>query len=295
MLTDLLYVASKADYIRCDMAFLALNDQIQSIWGNNLNYWHYQRPSTEFWADAITTVKTKYPVVQFLAEVYDQQGTLQSLGFDFTYDKHLYDNLGNGNLDNIRSYISNLPASYIQRSAHFVENHDELRAAKFFGSNMRADGAAMVALTLPGMRFYNWGQREGFSNRLDVHLRRSYKEPVQTGVASFYDLFSGILTRDVFHTGTWSYKTILSSSTSWRLMAWEWSSAKEKALIVINYSDTIGAGLIIVNDASPVNGDNVTLTELISGEKYVRSNSEMKSSGLQVVVNYWSLQIFTYQ
>jgi hypothetical protein len=38
--------------------------------------------------------------------------TLQSIGFDWTYDKGLYDRLGNGNLDSLRGYISNLPMSY---------------------------------------------------------------------------------------------------------------------------------------------------------------------------------------
>jgi len=73
--------------------------------------------------------------------VYDPyQGTLQGLGFDFTYDKDLYDKLGVGNLDDIRfariggvvvdglvsswylflfrGYISGLSANYIQQSAH---------------------------------------------------------------------------------------------------------------------------------------------------------------------------------
>jgi hypothetical protein len=29
----------------------------------------------------------------------------------------------------------------------------------------------LVTFTLPGMRFYFMGQREGYANRLDIHLR----------------------------------------------------------------------------------------------------------------------------
>lgn len=74
-----------------------------------------------------------------MSEVYDPwQAKLQSLGFDFTYDKDLYDRLGNGNLDNLRAYISGVSVAFHSQSAHFVENHDEPRAAAFFGGNQRA-------------------------------------------------------------------------------------------------------------------------------------------------------------
>mgnify|MGYP002387745923 CR=1 FL=1 len=115
---NMMRVASMSDYIRCDMAYLVLNDQIQSNWGNQISSWGYQRPSTEFWADAIAEVKKSYNV-QFLAEVYDPwTEPLQNVGFDFTYNKGLYDRLGNGNLDDIRGYISGTPPSYFFKSAH---------------------------------------------------------------------------------------------------------------------------------------------------------------------------------
>jgi hypothetical protein len=46
------------------------------------------------------------------------QQALQAQGFDFTYDKTLYDKLGDGNLDNIRGYITGMPLSFHQHSAH---------------------------------------------------------------------------------------------------------------------------------------------------------------------------------
>lgn len=107
-------VASLSDYIRCDMAHLVLNDQIQANWGQQLDADNYKRPSSEFWGDAIAAVKAQFPKVQFLAEVYDPWlYPLQQLGFDFTYDKHLYDLLGNGNLDNIRGYLFNVDHTYL--------------------------------------------------------------------------------------------------------------------------------------------------------------------------------------
>ncbi len=67
----LLKIASFADYIRCDMAFLLLNSQITTNWAWTLSTWGYAQPSTEFWRTAIQRVKAQYPSVKFLAEVYD--------------------------------------------------------------------------------------------------------------------------------------------------------------------------------------------------------------------------------
>src|SRR5207302_9331349 len=45
-----------------------------------------------FWPDAIAAVRAKKPDFVFMAEVYwDLEWTLQRLGFDYTYDKRLYD------------------------------------------------------------------------------------------------------------------------------------------------------------------------------------------------------------
>jgi hypothetical protein len=292
----LVQVASVADYIRCDMAYLCLNDQVQDNWGTQLASWGYTRPSSEFWADAIKATKAAYPHVQFLAEVYDPWGyPLQSLGFDFTYDKHLYDLLGNGNLDNLRGYLANTDIGYLSKGAHFVENHDEPRAADFFGSNQRADGAAMVALTVPGMRFYNEGQQDGYRNRLQVQLRRAASEPIAVGVPQFYDILTPILARPVFHTGTWTYLSVFNDPNSWRLMAWKWTNNDERLLVVVNYSDSPGAGAIILSDAQPVNGnDTIPVTDLISQQTWMRSANQMQSSGLFTVIQPWSCQILKY-
>lgn len=293
---NLLKIASVSDYIRCDMAYLALNDVIEQNWNQQLQYWKFNRPNTEFWGDAISIVKQKFQV-QFLAEVYSPwQKNLQALGFDFTYDKVLYDHLGDGNLDNLRGYIAGVPLNFHEHSAHFVENHDEPRAAAFFGGNMRADAAAMVTMTLPGMRFYNTGQNEGFFNRLDVHLRRAKSEGVNGGVVNFYSIFTSILARDIFHQGQWTYMNVFGTGDSWRLMSWKWSLNEKKVLCVINYSDQQGTGRIVLPDANPVGGnDMINVTELISGAVYQRSAKDLQSNGIFVVISYWSMQMLEYQ
>jgi len=295
-INNILKIASVADYIRCDMAFLLINDVFDGHWGNQARSWGFNRPSSEFWKDAIFTVKLKNPGIKFLAEVYSPwQANLQSLGFDYTYDKNLYDAFGNGNLDQLRSYISSKSLDFHAHSAHFVENHDEPRAASFFGGTNRADAAAMATLTLPGMRFFNKGQEDGYFNRLDVHLRRSKSESGSDSVRIFYNIFTSILAKHIAFQGTWNYQSVISSGDSWRLMAWKWKKNNEKILCVINYSDQNGSGRIKLDDAQSIkNNDTIPVVELISGLTYYRSAQDMRDNGLFVIIDNWSSQIFMY-
>jgi hypothetical protein len=52
-----------------------------------------------------------------------------------------------------------------------VANHDEPRAAAYFGSWWRADAAALLTYTMPGLRFFWMWDDDGYTARLDIHLR----------------------------------------------------------------------------------------------------------------------------
>lgn len=298
-LQHLMKVASLSDAIRCDMAMLLLNDIIAEVWGSNLAGYGYSRPSTEWWQDAIRAVKQKYPNVKFLAEVYwGLNGKLQSLGFDYTYDKDLYDKLTATNLGDLKNYISTVGYNYLTNSAHFVENHDQERAVVNFGSAQRSIGAALVSMTLPGMRFNFMGQWQGKKNALVVQLRRSKSESVDTTVQSFYNTFIPIISHPVFHTGQWSFLPVTNSSQAYELMAWEWSdeSTNERRLVVVNYSAGQGSGQIRLPDARPTTpgGNTCNFTDLLTGAQYTRNVNDVRSVGLFVIVNSYWAQIFKY-
>ena len=54
-----------------------------------------QPPATDYWFDIIPAVKSVYPDFCFIAEAYwDLEWELQQQGFDFCYDKRLYDRRG---------------------------------------------------------------------------------------------------------------------------------------------------------------------------------------------------------
>lgn len=90
-----------------------------------------------------------------MAEVYWNDGDdLINVGFDYVYDKEgLYDTITGKDVNSIKNYISNR-GSKLNVGTHFIENHDEERAATHFGSNTIANAAGLITFTLPGMRFH---------------------------------------------------------------------------------------------------------------------------------------------
>ncbi|KAJ6231317.1 alpha amylase [Anaeramoeba flamelloides] len=294
---NLLAIAKYADGIRTDMSELALNDQIKTNWYEQLSSWGYTRPNTEFWCDAISAVKAQYPDIIFLAEQYggfDDQ--LIECGFDFLYDKPLLDNLASYKMSNIWDYL-NSKITYFPVYAQYLENHDEPRAVAKFGSWWQANAGAVASFTLPGMRFSFEGQWKGFKNKLDVHLRRAKSEDTIQDVADFYKKFQNILESDVFKKGTWIL--INDCSNKNQLITYRWYYKKsdgsiEKRLVALNFSDSQADGNVVVSDAYAQSGDNIVITELFTGKQYTRSASQMRSTGLNVIIESWVAQIFSY-
>ena len=120
-----------------------------------------------------------------MAEVYwDLEWTLQQQGFDYAYDKRLYRPPPRG--ARATGAVSTFDAGpdYQNKSARFLENHDEPRAAATFPAGTH-EAAAVITFLSPGLRFFHQGQFEGrrkrdfsapgpcaASNPTDQNLRR---------------------------------------------------------------------------------------------------------------------------
>lgn len=151
------------DGVRCDMAMLPLNNVFYNTWVGILKKYGFEKPSTEFWKDAVSTIKNLRKDFLFIAEAYwDLEWHLQQLMFDFTYDKRLTDRLVSADLRTIKDHLK-AEMDFQQKSLRFIENHDEERAALKFGKD-RSLPAAMVISTIPGMILYHDGQFEGKKN-----------------------------------------------------------------------------------------------------------------------------------
>ena len=130
MLDELRQLSAHADGVRCDMAMLVLSEIFTSTWrglaASGESGW-------EFWSDA----RAALPGFALIAEVYwDLEWRLQQLGFDYTYDKRLYDRLLHDGAEAVRLHLL-ATDDYQGRSARFVENHDEPPSAVEFGARAR--------------------------------------------------------------------------------------------------------------------------------------------------------------
>lgn len=253
---------------------------------------------------AISSVRAQFPDTLFMAEAYNyyitsppEKDLLQNLGFDFVYDKTVLDNLKDGNLDAFRDYIGGTSQDFFEHVAHFVENHDEDRAAYSLHGQQQAFAGSVVASTIPGLRLFYHGQFDGFTQKLGVQVRRAVSEQPNPVLHAQYSKLLSVLSAPVFRSGVWSYISVPKDGSGWRLAAWRWSShdGSSKRLIVVNFSDAQGWGNVQVADAIGTNGsDDISITELFSGSQYTRSASEMRSSGLVCGVDPYTAQIFEY-
>lgn len=286
-------IAGLCDGMRCDMAYICLNDAFWNYWQNDLIANGYKKLSTEFWADAIAAVKAEYPSCVFMAESYgdDILETLHNCGFDYTYDKSPLDALKNNNVDQFKNLISQKDLKYKQHLAHFIENHDEERAMEIFGDNyQKTDCAAVALLTLPGLRFFFQDQWFGYSRKLDVHLRRAISEDPNNNVVFFYNKFFEILKKHALKEGTWTWLTIDGSNT---IVTWKWVNGGQHILVTANFGDGQSGGYIKCDDA-PLSGKTIPVVELLSDTTYQRDPEEMRNKGLFVLLDGYQCQIFEY-
>ena len=182
MLGELRRIARQCDGVRCDMAMLVLPEVFERTWGIS---------APPFWPRATEAVRAEIPGFLFLAEVYwDLEWTLQQQGFDYAYDKRLYDRLEKGHARPVREHLF-AGLDFQDRLARFLENHDEPRAAATFTPEMHR-AAAIVTFLTPGLRFFHQGQREGKRVRIPVHLGRGPVEAADTAIARFLRRPAGV-------------------------------------------------------------------------------------------------------
>ncbi len=183
MQDQLLRVADRCDGVRCDMAMLLEPEVIARTWGDRARPADGSPPvDAPFWPEAIARVRRQHPGFLFLAEVYwGLDWRLQQQGFDFTYDKTLYDRLRAGAADPVRAHLRAEPA-FADHCARFLENHDEPRAAAAFPPDQHRAAAALTYL-VPGLRFFHEGQLEGRRARAVIQLTRRARRTTRPGAA----------------------------------------------------------------------------------------------------------------
>jgi len=282
-------IASQCDAIRCDMAMLFLNAIFKRTWGQRAG----QQPTTEYWADVISAIKKAYPGFLFVAEAYwDLEWELQQNGFDFCYDKRLYDRLKHDNAESVRLHLC-ADLAYQQKLIRFLENHDEPRAAATF-SLPKEQAAAAAISSLPGARLFHEGQFEGRKVRVPVFLGRRPTEPADTAIQGLYERLLAAINAPIFRDGEWK----LCGRSGWpdnpsfqNLVAWSWVKDDDRRLIMVNLSDSALQARVQV-PWGEAQGETWLLKDALSDVSYDRNGDEMLSPGLYVELGPWNCNFF---
>jgi hypothetical protein len=269
------------------MAMLLLPEVFDRTWG--------RRPEP-FWPKATAAVRAKYPAFTFMAEVYwDLEWTLQHEGFDYCYDKRLYDRLRAGPVRPIRDHLQS-GLDYQDKLARFLENHDEPRAAAVFPAPQH-QAAAIVTFLSPGLRFFHQGQFEGARIRVPTHLCRGPLEPADPEIAGFYGRLLRILKETgAFRDCAWSQ---IQPQPAWRgnwtsdnFIAYAWAGDHDsRHVVVVNYAATRGQCRLPL-PFPDLGGKEVRLTDLLGTEIYDRDGGELLGAGLYIDHKPWHYNVF---
>ena len=185
-------IAGQCDGVRCDMAMLVLPDVFERTWG--------------IAARALLAggdrgaCASSIPDFVFMAEVYwDLEWTLQQQGFDYTYDKRLYDRLREGHARPVREHFR-AGLDYQDKLARFLENHDEPappRRSRASSTRPRPSSRSCRLACASSTR-----ASAKAAQRIPLHVGRAPDEATDPGLAGFYDRLLACLDQPVFARGS---------------------------------------------------------------------------------------------
>ncbi len=289
MIGELMKIAGQCDGVRCDMAMLVLPEVFERTWG---------QPAPLFWPTAIQQVREKVPNFCFMAEVYwDLEWTLQQQGFDYTYDKHLYDRLRTHHARPVRNHFQT-ELDYQDKLACFLENHDEPRAAATFSPDVH-QAAAVLTFLSPGLRFFHQGQFTGRKKRIPAHLCRAPEETPDQKIEAFYDKLLAVLRQPVVRDGDWQ---LLDCVPAWKgnwtwecVLAFAWQTPEgEMMLVTVNYTGNQSQCYVQLPFAD-LEGREWQFQDQLADVVYIGNGDNLKSAGLYLDLLPWQTHVFSLQ
>jgi hypothetical protein len=287
MTGELVKIAGQCDGVRCDMAMLVLPEVFERTWGLKAG---------PFWPQATRRVRERSPGFCFMAEVYwDLEWALQQQGFDYTYDKRLYDRLRDRHAQPVREHFW-AGLDYQNRMARFLENHDEPRAAATFPQSVH-EAAAVITYLSPGLRFFHQGQFQGWTKRISPHLGRAPDEPLNQELAKFYDRLLGVLRRPVVRQGEWQLlKCVPAWEGNWTsdcFLAFAWNApGEDRLLATVNYAANQSQCYVRL-PFTDLGKNRWRLTDLLGEAAFDRDGADLQGRGLYLDVPPWQASIFS--
>jgi hypothetical protein len=287
MIGELVKIAGQCDGVRCDMAMLVLPDVFERTWGQR---------APLFWPTATRRVREHVPDFVFMAEVYwDLEWTMQQQGFNYTYDKRLYDRLRDQQARPVREHLL-AGLDYQNKLVRFLENHDEPRAAATFLPEIH-QAAAVITFLTPGLRFFHQGQFEGRKKRISPHLGRAPNEPIDSALRDFYDRLLAIVRQPVVRDGQWQ---MLECAPAWDgnwtndcFLVFAWQGAQSESLVVaVNYAPNQSQCHVRLPFAE-IAGKKWQLQDQLRPAIYDWNGDDLQGKGLFLDMAPWQASVFT--
>jgi glycosidase len=293
MLGQLTRISSRCDGVRCDMAMLLQPDVFARTWPGRP--WDGSEPvHAPFWKDAIAQVREVAPSFELMAEVYwGREWELQQEGFDYTYDKELYDRLRSGSGHAVREHLL-ASLEYQRHSARFLENHDEPRAASTLPLEVH-QAAAVISFLVPGLRFFHEGQLEGRRTFVSMHVGRRPEEAPDPAIQQFYARLLPCLGRPETHAGQWALwvcRAAWEGNTTWRdMIVMSWTEGERRLLVAVNYAPRAGQCYVTLQ-LPGLAGRRFTLVDRMSAARFERDGDGLVSNGLYLDMPAWGYHVF---
>jgi hypothetical protein len=290
-------IAARCDGVRCDMAMLLQPEVLRRTWGDRSLPADGSPPlDAPFWPEAIAAVRRVHPTFLFIAEVYwDMEPELQRAGFDYTYDKGLYDRLRAETAGPVRQHL--MAAADLQdRCVRFLENHDEPRAALVFRPPVHR-AAALLTFFARGMRFFHEGELEGRRVHSPIQLGRRPGEPIDRALQDFYGRLLEALKRPEARDGQWrlhdARQAWSGNPTHQQFIIWSCTLGQRRLLGAVNYGGSQGQGYVTLD--GPGFGEMIGLFDLVDRlgvARYRRRAEDLRGGGLYLDLPAWGHHLF---
>ena len=215
-------MGAQCDALRCDMAMLMTNEVFARTW--------HERTAPDGGLLAVrdrAASRRRYPDLVLIAEAYwDMEWTLQQQGFDYCYDKRLYDRLVHEGADAVRGHLSGdagLPGApaAVHREPRRAARRGHVRERARRGPppssprRCRARGCSTTASST------------ATASHIPVFLGRGPEEAPDEDLRAFYDRLLHAVRDSGLRNGDWR----LCDCTGWpdndshrQLVAWCWEA-----------------------------------------------------------------------
>ena len=294
VIETLIDIGSQCDGVRCDMAMLPTNAIFAETWNGRAD----AIADCDYWLEVIPAVREVHPQMLFMAEVYwNLEHRLQLQGFNYTYDKRMYDRLLKHEVGEIKDHLR-ADLAFTRSNIRFIENHDEPRAMETLGQDRQRPAAALIC-TLPGAVLLHQGQMSGRRIKLPVQISRQADEPRLPMLERFYRRLLREVSNPLYHSGNWQSiepePISPADHTNRNLIAYTWKDATDFRIIVVNLGGEWSRAVIDLANCAQLAGKRWLLVDALN-ETFSRYEGDaLYERGLQLEAPPYGAHIFRFE